>query len=155
MFCPATAKTWTPCVFSVVSGIEFLKWLQYNFSSSKFNTHLLIFRKSIPSRHSIPSSAVITNSCSTSGSLGCTNSVTLPIILTAELLAVNTRFVYVCTIPGLPSFSYVDLLKSDILLPLSFNPTHLFPWSMVSAFRHLIVFVEQTLMTLKFSVVFF
>ena len=93
-----------------------------------FNTYLLVFRKSIPSRHSIPSSAVITNSCSTSGSLGCncTNSVTLP-ILTAELLTVNTPFVYVCTIPSLPSFSYVDKLKSDILIPLSIKPTRLCP----------------------------
>ena len=141
----------------MVSGIEILKWLLHSFSSCKFNTHLLVFRKSIPSRHSIPTSAVITNYCSTSGSLGCncTKSVILPIILTAELLAVNTRFEYVCTIPGFPSFSYVDQLKSDILLPLSINPTHLFPWSMISAFRYLIVFVEQTLMTLQFSVVFF
>ena len=42
-----------------------------------------------------------------------------------------------------------------MLLPLSISPTHLFPWSLVSAFRHLIVFVEQTLMTLQISVVFF
>ena len=150
------AKIWTPCVFCVVSGIEILKWLLYSLSSCRFNTHLLVFRKSIPSRHSMPSSAINTNSCSTSGSLGCicTKSFTLPIILTAELLAVNTRFVYVCTIPGFLSFLYVDQLKSDILLPLSINPTHLFPWSMISAFRQLIVFVKQILMTLQFSVFF-
>ena len=121
----------------------------YSFASCKFNTSFWVFSKSIPSRQIIHSSAVITDLCSTSESLGCncTNSVTLPMILTIELLAVSSRFVYVCTIPGLPSFLHVNQLKSDILIPLSISPTHLFPWSIISSFRHLIVFDERILMT--------
>ena len=98
-----------------------------------FNTPLLAFRNSIPSRHSMPLSAIITKSCSSCGCLGsnCINSVTLPIIFTAELLAVHARFVYVCIIACLP------ILR------------------MRTSSNAIYVIVEQTLMTLQFSVTFF
>ena len=144
---------WIPYIFSVVSGFEVLNWLVCNFSLCTFKTLFFVFRKLIPSRLSTPSSAVITSFCSSE--FNSTNCVTLPHIFTAEFLAVDdARFVYVWTLQGFPSLWYMDQLKSDILLPLSISPKHLFRWSMIS-FGHFIVFVEQTLMTLQFSVVFF
>ena len=44
---------------------------------------------------------------------------------------------------------------SVTLLPMSNNPTHLFSWSKISAFWHLVVLVEQTLISLQLLVGFF
>ena len=113
--------------------------------------------KSIPTRDFMTSCAVITNSCSTPVSLGCscTNRITLLIIFTVEYLPVNHRFVYFRTFSDFHSSSFVDQFKNDILLPLSFNFDACYLWSKISVFRHFIVLVEHTLMTLQFSVVFF
>ena len=111
---------------------------------------------SISSRHSLLSSAVIKKILvQTQVVLFVTVATALLLLLFLQLSYWLLTFVCLCFHnPGVPSFLYVDQFKSDVLLPLSNNPTH--PFScMISEFRHLIVFVEQTLMTLQFPLVFF
>ena len=107
---------------------------------------LTSFRKSILSRHSIPSSAVILNSCSISGSLccNCTRRVARPIILTAHFahFPVSPFF---CMWTSSKAIYYLHRL---LIQRICFHEVQ---------FLHLniLLYLLNTLITLQFSACFF